>query len=134
MLLEGFSNHLGRQASLHIPEALDRVITILNLRLVLILERLLGELLLKLCSLKVALQIVALLLDCIDRLGNRELLRNLDGVKLSLQALNLRVFRSGSFLQFILKLRLGKLGGSLLVMLCLLEFVRERVTLFFQCA
>ena len=65
MLLQGFSNHLGRQAGLHIPEALDRVITILDLRLVLILERLLGELFLKLRSLKVALQFVALLFNAL---------------------------------------------------------------------
>jgi hypothetical protein len=87
VLLEGFANHLGRQASLHVPEALDRVIAILDLRLVLVLERLLGELLLKLCSLEVALEFVALLLDRIDCLGDRELLRNLDGVQLGFQAL-----------------------------------------------
>ena len=78
VLLEGFANHLGRQASLHVPEALDRVIAILDLRLVLVLERLLGELLLKLRSLEAALQFVALLLDRTDCLGDRELLRNLD--------------------------------------------------------
>ena len=43
-----FADHFGRQAGLHIPKALNRVVPILDLRLVLVLERLFGELLLKL--------------------------------------------------------------------------------------
>ena len=101
VLLEGFANHLGRQARLHVPEALDRVIAILDLRLVLVLERFLGELLLKLRSLEAALQFVALLFDDADGFGDRELLRDLDSVELGLQPLDLRVLRGGGLLQFV---------------------------------
>ena len=52
--------------------------------------------------------------------------------KVTPQPLNFRVILCGCYLQFIHKFRLGKLGGSLLVMRCLLEFVRERVAFFFQ--
>ena len=95
VLFQGLADHLGRQASLHVPEALDRVITILDLRFVLVLERLLGELLLKLRLLEAALQLVALLLDRTDRFGDRELLLELDTFDLGLQVLDLRVLRSG---------------------------------------
>jgi hypothetical protein len=63
VLLQGFANHLGRQARLHVAQALDRVIAVLDLRLVLVLERLLGELLLKFGPRQAILQLVAFLLD-----------------------------------------------------------------------
>ena len=44
VLLKSFANHLGRQPRLYVAQALDRVVAILNLRLVFVFKRLLGEL------------------------------------------------------------------------------------------
>ena len=49
VLFEGFADQFGRQPALHISQALDRVVAIRNLRLVLFLEKRLGQLLFQLC-------------------------------------------------------------------------------------
>ncbi|MCY1243548.1 hypothetical protein D9M72_565660 [compost metagenome] len=132
MQLQGLAHHLGRQARLQFLQALDRVVAVLDLRLVLVLERLFGELLLELRAFEAALQLVALFFDRADRLGDRELLRHLDGVELGLQVLDLHVFFRGALLQFAQVPCLSERGGGQLFLPGLLEFVGERVALFFD--
>lgn len=132
VLLQGLAHHLGRQARLHVPQPLDRVVAVLDLRFVLVLERFLGQLLLELRPLEAALPLIPLLLDHADGLADRELLRHLDGVESRLQFLDFHVLRGGALLQLAHVPRLGKRGGGQLVLLGLFELVRERVALPFH--
>jgi hypothetical protein len=79
-------------------------------------------------------------LDCPGAMASepewqRMLRLDLDGFKLGLQALALRILRSGppSPLHFIQKNRLSEPGRALLVKFRLLKLIRERVTLLFNC-
>ena len=73
VLFERLAEHLRRQLRAHLLQAFDRVVAVLDLRLVLVLERLLGELLLEDAALELPGQLVALLLDLTDGLPDREL-------------------------------------------------------------
>ena len=100
VLLQRFADHLGRQARLHVPQALDGFIAVPELRLVFFPERLLGELLLQLRMLETAFEFVALLLDRTDGLGDRELLPGFHGVQLRIQPQDLGIPGGGGLLQF----------------------------------
>ena len=74
MLLEGLAQHLGGQPGLHILQALDGVVPVLQLYLVALLQGLLGEGLLERQAIKLSPQLVPLLGDSGHRLRHRELL------------------------------------------------------------
>ena len=117
VLLQRLADHLGGQPRLHVLEALDRVVAVLDLRLVLVLERGLGELLLQLRPLQPARQLVALPLHRRDRLAHGQLLGHVVGVELGLERLDLGVLGGGGLLQLRGELRLGELDGAGLVLL-----------------
>ena len=130
VLLQGLADHLGREAGLHVLQAFDRVVTILDLRFVLVLERLFSQLLFELGLLNATLQLVALSLNVTDCFGNGELLVKLDTLELGLQLLDFLFLGGGDFVQLVGQKRISKLGGGFLLALGLRECVRERVTLF----
>ena len=132
VLLKGFANHLCRQPRLHVPQAHDLTIAILELRFVFVFERSFGELLFERRPIKSILQLVPLFLNHTDCLGNSELFRDLTCVDLGLQALDLCILRSCSLLQFVQKFGLGQLGRSFFLLLRLLQCCCQRVAVSFH--
>ena len=134
MLLQRFAHHLRGQLRLHVLQAIDRIVPVFELRFVLVLQRRLRQLLLKLHLLQSVLQLIAFLLHRVHRLGDREGLLHLDRVELRLQFLDLRLLRRCRFLQFVQQLLLGQLGFGLVGLSHLLQLVREAIALLLHSA
>ena len=117
MLFERFPHHFRGQAGLHVLEALDGVVTILYLRLVLVLERLLCEFLLEFGFLQTIPQLVPLLHNGVYCLGYRKFLRDLSGIEPSLQFLNLGILDGTCLLHFTYRSFLGQFNGASLLLL-----------------
>lgn len=109
MLLKRLAEHLRRQPRLHVFQPLDRVVAVLELRLVLLLQRGLEELLLGLLRLQVAGEVVPGFLDRGDRVLDRHLLRQCRTLGLCLEPRDLGVLRSGGLLDGMGPLGLGGL-------------------------
>ena len=99
------------------------------MRFVLVLEGLFGELLFQGEARHTVLEFFAFPLDDTDRFTDRELMCQFDRTQLGLEFLDLRFLSGGGLLHLALQTRPGQLGGSLLVLPGLFEFVRQGIAL-----
>eukprot|EP01022_Parablepharisma_sp_SALTPOND_P009847 TRINITY_DN14066_c0_g1_i1.p1 TRINITY_DN14066_c0_g1~~TRINITY_DN14066_c0_g1_i1.p1 ORF type:complete len:1308 (-),score=476.92 TRINITY_DN14066_c0_g1_i1:655-4578(-) len=129
VLLQGLADHLGGQARLQVLETFDGIIAVLELGLVLVLQRLLGQALFQRGLGQSMPELVAFLLHAPEGLGNGQLLRQPTGLQFGPQGLDFGIAGGGALLQFVDQAGFGQLLAGLLVAPQLFQLVGQDIAL-----